>query len=369
MTIKLLLGDEIRSHVLKILSGECVFKRRPQWPSLYILSPWISDVTIDFSDRFVSKEKNKYRTGEKIDSFLLEDYNIKSINLSYALLLFKLHGACESYQNVPNINIVTLPPNENNYSHDYVPKVKNLLNFLDEIGCHIFLNSNLHSKVLVTNDLALLGSFNLSSSALLYNREEIGVSINDLDNLERLEAYCRKVMRESTRFGYSSRIDYGENLKNGEAAQVWTLEELISSTKERPLFEKDKISRKWKGALRLFHPIYKSEEVSLSESQITRGWLLDMLINSVYWTGGYGEFLNITGGYDRFISFYARDLDNFYRMSIKKIVSSQDGIISIFSNFDYDGDEDVDSIMKFLDSKLARRTVPFVKLQLKSLDS
>jgi hypothetical protein len=50
MTIQILLQEEIRSHVLKILSGACMFQRNKSYPKLYIPSPWISDVVIELDD-------------------------------------------------------------------------------------------------------------------------------------------------------------------------------------------------------------------------------------------------------------------------------------------------------------------------------
>ena len=322
MTIQLLFGDEIRSHVLKILSGVCLYIRRPYLPRFYILSPWISDVDIEFSDLYISKEEEKVVKEEKIEPFLFLDYNIKSINLPYALLLLKLHGGAE-------VNIVTLPPNEMNLDPDYLPKVKTLLDFLDEIGCNMFVNSKLHSKLLLANDLALLGSFNLSSSALYY-KEEIGVSINDLDNLESLESYCWKVISGSQLYGYSSlrRI-----------ARIW------DEMKGRP-------------------------------RRITRGWLLDRMIAGAYnieeGRERYGEFFDVTGGYDRFIKSYARDMNLFYLMNLRRLISSTEPWIKgkdwIKEVFDYKGDESTDSIMEFVNSKFARKTVPDIRLRMKPLE-
>lgn len=321
MTIQLLFGDKIRSEVLKILSGECFYIRRPYLPRLYILSPWISDVDIEFSDLYILKEKEKVVKEEKIESFLFLDYNIKSINLPYALLLLKLHGGTE-------VNIVTLPPNKMNLDPDYLPKVKALLDFLDEIGCNMFVNSKLHSKLLLANDLALLGSFNLSSSALYY-REEIGVSINDLDNLESLTSYCWKVISESQLYGHSSLLRRG---------RIW-------------------------------------DEMKAHTPRITRGWLLDGMIKSAFnieeGRERYGEFFDVTGGYDKFIKSYAHDLNLFYLMNLRRLISSTEPWIEgknwVKRVFDYKGDSSPDSIMEFLNSKFARKTVPDIKLRIKSL--
>ena len=332
MTIQILLGEEIRSEVLKILSGECLFERKPDFPHVYILSPWISDVTIEFSDLYILKEKDKIvKAKGRVDSFLFYDYNIKSINLPYALLLLKLHGGCDAKYPC-KIDIVTLPPNEKNYSADYLPKVETLLDFLDENGCNVFVNPKLHSKLLLANDLALLGSFNLSKSAL-YDREEIGVSINDLDNLDRLEHYCWNVIRESQLYGYSSLLEWG-----------WVRDRLKGLPSE----------------------VVREKEFS-SKDRITRGWLLDQMITDVY-RNSFGEFLDITGGYDRFIKSYARNLDLFYLMSLRRIISTSERKERAIGFFGYEGDESIDSIMGFVNNKFARKTVPNIRLRINSLE-
>lgn len=367
MTIKLLFGDDIRSHVLKILSGECVFIRRPRFPTLYILSPWISDVQIEFSDLYVSKEEKLFMEGGKPDSFLFLDYNIKSINLPYALLLLKLHGASEHYQYPPALNIVTLPPDENNYSANNVPRVKNLLDFLDEIGCNIFVNSKLHSKLLHTNDLAVLGSFNLSSSALYY-KEEIGISTNDLDNLEKLESYCLKVIQESERYGYTSLLNYGKRLMKSEIEYDEHLTNLLAEVEAKP----PSLERKtrMKELLDQSRALHRNRVYSPNNG-ITRGWLLDQLIRDIY-SEGYGEFLFITGGYDKFIKSYASNLDLFYLLSLRKFASSNreyhGGKDWIKNCFKYKGNESTDSIMEFVKNKIIREKVPKIRLRIKSLE-
>jgi len=348
MTIQILFGDEIRSHVLKILSGECLYERRPEQPQLFILSPWISDVDIEFSDLYVLKEKEE----SKFYSYLFVDYNIKSINLPYALLLLKLHGGAR-------VNIVTLPPREPNYSSDYLPRVITLLDFLDEIGCNVFVNSKLHSKLILANDLALLGSFNLSSSAL-YNREEIGISINDLDNLNKLEWYCRDVIYSSQPFGYSSLLNYG----SPEDRKFESPSYVEGMTPE----EYDGLLKRWSESedARILH------ERQLSRyNRITRGWLLDEMIKDAHPTlrghESYGEFFNVTGGYDKFIKSYASDLNLFYLMNLRRLISSRTRKRLVNDVLGDKGDESTDSIMKFVCTKFARKTVPDIKLRVKSL--
>jgi len=319
VTIQLLFGDKIRSEVLKILSGECLLERHGDCPHVYILSPWISDVNIEFSDLHISKEN-------KETSFLHLDYNIKSINLSYALLLLKLHGGSE-VEKACQVDIVTLPPNESNYSPNYVPRIRRLLDFLDEVGCNVFVNQKLHSKLIYSNDLALLGSCNLSKSAL-YDKEEIGVTINDLDNLLKLEEYCNDIIYKSEPYGYSCWRNRGPTL-------------------------------------------YDRYKESFSHDKFTRGWLLDYLVENVY-RSGYGEFLDITGGYDRAIESYSRDLNLFYLTSLRRLISSPDhghgkGKDFVKHAFRYRGDNSIDAIMEFVNNHFARKTVPNIKLRLEPL--
>jgi len=350
LTIQILLGDEIRSHVLKILSGECLFERRPEHPQLFILSPWISDVDIEFSDLYILKEERKENV------FLFLDYNIKSINLPYALLLLKLHGGAE-------VSIVTLPPNESSYSSDYIPRVITLLDFLDEIGCNVFVNSKLHSKLILANDLALLGSFNLSSSAL-YNREEIGISVNDLDNLDKLECYCRDVIYSSQPFGYSSLLHYGS-----PEDRKYNPPDYVEGMTPK---EYDGLLKRWSES----EDAHILRERQLSRrNRITRGWLLDEMIKETYHVEHgrerYGEFFNITGEYDKFIKSYARDLNLFYLTNLRRLISSIEnhptGKEWVKMFFDYKGDESIDSIMEFVNNKFARKTIPDVRLKVKSL--
>lgn len=348
MTIQLLIGDDIRSQVLRILSGSCHFQRMTKYnlfPSLYILSPWISDVIIEFSDLFLSKEVEN----EEVDTMFYFDYNIKSINLAHALLLLKLHNGV-------NVNLVTLPFNKMDVSPNYLRRTKKLLDFLDEIGCNIFFNTNLHSKLLLANDLALLGSFNLTSSALYY-REEIGVSIDDIGNLNTLEKYCTQVVHTSEPYGYSSSLSHWGTILDD-------LKKLSSEAlKERRLRRRD---------------------------LITRGWLLDKMLNEVYQnldpSDRYFCFFHVTSEDDKRIRSYAQNLSLFYLMSLRRLVSCTHEESKYYSDtkkeaerirshswvksyFGYKGDESTNSIMEFLNNKFARKSVPDIKLRIKSLES
>lgn len=271
---------------------------------------------------------------EEADIPFYFDYNIKSINLAHALLLLKLHNGVR-------VNIVTLPLNKMDVSPSYLEKTKKLLDFLDEIGCNIFSNANLHSKVLLANDLALLGSFNLTNSALYY-REEIGVSIDDIGNLNTLERYCDKVVNASEPYGYSSSLNiWGTSL--------------------------DDITR------------------------ITRCWLLDKMLNEVFQnlyppSDPYSCFFHVTSEDDNRIRSYTQDLSSFYLQSLGKLVScshKEDKSYSdtakeaerlrshswIKSYFGYNGNESTNSIMEFLNSKFARKAVPHIELRIRPLES
>jgi hypothetical protein len=338
------MGDDIRSQVLRIISGECSYKRNRDHLQLFILSPWISDVEIELS------ELSSLMNQDAIEWFEL-DYNIKSINLPYALLLLKLHEGVE-------VKIVTLAPNEINYHEGWL-RAQTLLDFLDEIGCEVFVNPSLHSKLLLANDLAILGSFNLSTSAL-YNREEIGVSIDDLENLEKLEKYCGRVIDESRAYGHTS-------LTNWES---------MKDAMEFPQYRDEMSFKDYSDAIRQFHE--KRGRGFYRPTQISRGWLLDEMINTVFLhaesrTNRYGEFFDVTGGYDKFIRFYAQDLNAFYLASLRRLVAISgeysNGKSCVKHLLGYEGGDSIDSILKFVDSRFARKTIPHIKLRVKSLHS
>jgi len=310
------------------------------------LSPWISDVEIEFSEPYLKKERTR-------DYSYLWDYNTKSINLAHALLLLKLHGGAD-------INIVTLPPIAPNYSPSYLPRIQTLLDFLDEIGCNVILNSKLHSKLILANDLAVLGSFNLSNSAL-YDREEIGLSINDLDNLNKLEKYCLDLVHRSQLFGFTSQLSYG-NLFDIQRGFGPLVPDGITLEAYHTLLEQWKVSedaRKY------------SERVESRKDHITRGWLLDHIIKNAFQfeSAGerYREFLDVMEGYDKRIKSYSKDLNLFYLLSLRRLVSSPIGRACVTEFFMYKNDESVDSIMEFLNGKFARKTIPDLRLRVRSL--
>jgi hypothetical protein len=329
MTTRVLFGDDIRSMVLRILSGEYLYEAE-SFPRLFILCPWISDVDLQFSEFFLSEEEERLK--EPGYSYAFVDYNIKSINLPYALLLLKLHTGVD-------VNIVTLPPKEPHYASDYLPRIVTLLDFLDEIGCNIFVNDKIHSKIIFADKIALLGSFNLTSSALYY-RDEIGVSVNDEDNLLRLGRYCCDMIQESELYGYSSLLEWGITLGK-----------------------------------------------TINHDQITRGFFLDYMIRNAFpieqGSVKYREFFNVTGGYDAFIKSYIQDLENFYLNSLYKLIlgnydypidqsmvkrySTDLGLKCIRRFFGFDNDYSPEELLISIDDKFARRKIPNIKLRIKSL--
>lgn len=179
MTTKVILADEIGSRIHDILAGEHFLFGKPH---LYILSPWISNVEI----------KGKIPKMGPVSPQIC--YTFESMDLAHAILLARLLFDVE-------VKIVTKTPTDETYS--YPIYVKSLLDFLDEIGCSVFTNDTLHSKMLLTGGIAIVGSLNLTKSAL-YNREEIAVSIDDLENLGTLYDYAHDVVKESEPYGYTA---------------------------------------------------------------------------------------------------------------------------------------------------------------------
>lgn len=191
MTTKVILADEIGSRIHDILAGEHFLLPDAH---LHILSPWISNVEI----------KGKIPKMGPISPQIC--YTFESLDLAHAILLARLLFDAE-------VKIVTKTPTKETYSNPIY--VKNLLDFLDEIGCSIFTNDTLHSKMLLTGGIAIIGSLNLTKSAL-YDREEIAVSIDDLENLDILYDYADDVVKESEPYGFTA---YG--YKRDKATRGW----------------------------------------------------------------------------------------------------------------------------------------------------
>jgi hypothetical protein len=320
MTIKIIAKEEIRAQLLKVFSGYCFRERNARFPTICILSPWISDVQLELNEDVFALD----------DLWFGLDYGIASINLSYALLLLRLDfGAV--------IEIVTLPPTEDNYGNSaHYHKV--LLDFLDEIGCQVYLNTSLHSKLVLSNDSALLGSFNLSKNAL-YNREEVGVNIDDLEKLKILENYARNVVSSSEPYGFTK--------KNGG------------------LYGFDKFSA----------------------NKVTRGMLYDTIVKLYYGSiaidsGDYASFIRdimqIEGNYAKYvIQQIASDLEGLYSSALKTYLEPYDAqrprSLCDKTNqeklkaLNYQGEFDLTAINEFVKTKYARKLIPEIWLKMQRM--
>lgn len=184
LTSQVFFPGEVRPQILRFLSGHCFEEKTAQWPAIAILSPFIGDILFEIDEQVYEMDELFYGL----------DYGIKSINLPYALLLLKLYGT--------DVTLITLPPTEANYGKK-APFRRHLLDFLDEIGCNIYVNPNLNSKLILANDLALIDPVDLSKPDLC-NPEEIGVIMDDGANLRMLMQYVRGVISESPPHGLYS---------------------------------------------------------------------------------------------------------------------------------------------------------------------
>ena len=300
MTTKILMKDQIKSEVLKVLSGYCFEDRKPESPKIFILSPWISDVDLQLDERVY-----------KLDTMWFgHDYGIYSITLPIALLYLRLDFGAD-------IGIVTLPPIEKNYRHD-ATRARNLLDFLDEIGCSVFTNQDLHTKLILSNDLALIGSFNLTFPAL-WGREEIGVSVDDIENLQILEGYADNVRVSSKTHGYTGKVRF----------------------QRKPT------------------------------SLVTRGLLFDMILEDYYSRTDltpvdYHEFLFFHFGTitaPELLDRVTADLDAFYVKVLlayleSKEISDEQRLFFLRNNFYYQGKHEIGEILDFLATKFARNHIP-----------
>ena len=321
MTVTILLKDQIRAQILKILSGYCFRQRKPSDPYICILSPWISDVQLEIDAEVFELDELWFGL----------DYGIRSINLPYALLLLKLDFGAK-------IEIVTLPATKRNYG-DRSSWVKNLLDFLDEIGCNVFINSDLHSKLMLSNDLALVGSFNLSKSAL-YDREEIGVSIDDMSNLNALEQYADDVIRSSTPYGY-----------NVNAMDSYVYSSPIRKVTRGCLYEQ---------IVGLWYGTYFPGRGRESAGGLFDEFLIDNIIDAkVYYLNDVVKEL-------------ALDLDAFYVKVITTYLeaphqSKEEKLQFLKSRFDYKGTYEIGKILDFLRTILAREHIPKLRLRMLSM--
>jgi hypothetical protein len=201
---------------------------------------------------------------------------------------------------------------------------------LDEIGCNIYVNPNLNSKLILANDLALIGPVDLSKPDLC-NPEEIGVTMDDGANLRMLMQYVHGVISHSTPHGFTARA-------------------------RRLLHTRDFVSK------------------------TTRGWLFEGLVEQCFTDPEYLDYLEPDSGlfkefvldalsrevvYDyEIIGKVAADLSGFYSRAMLKYLKPQQqkGVESrlhyLKDTFGYQGEYRVDKILGLLNSKLARVRLP-----------
>ena len=291
---------------MKVLSGYHFPERKVDFPMLSILCPLIGDVQLEI-------DRDIYKLDE---CWFGLDYGIYSINLPYALLYLKLDFGA-------NINLITLPPTKRNYRDPCAQA--NLLDFLDEIGCNVYVNPDLHAELILSNDLALIGTFNLLMPAL-DGREEIGISVDDMDDLNILENYARDVTTSSSRYGVA---------------------------------------------------IDECQQHGLITTKVTRGWLFGDIVRECF-AGGLPEFHEFLFFY--FGTIYANDLlkkvvsdlEAFYVKALlaylnSKSHSGEQRLRYLRYRFNYQGKNEIGEILDFLGTKLARAHVPKVPLKIISM--
>jgi len=328
MTLNILLKKQIRYEILKILSGYCFRERQSRNPRIYILSPWVTDAKIEIDPEFIYELDWKGYP---------QEYRIRSINFPYALLLLKLGFGAE-------INFVTHPPEDRLYKggkgrRTRTQEIRTLLDFLDEIGCHIFLEPRFHSKLILSNDLAVVGSMNLTSRALedfwvpvFGPQEEIGVSIDDLANLKLLESYAKEVIRSSTPYGHTYRADHQERLGPVEkATRGWLYQQIVVNYLS-PFYQ----------TIAPFHAFLKNHPD-----------LRDILNLSMY------DVAKIASS----------NLEAFYSRAVQQFISApranKKQISSFFGNWlGYWDELEIGKVLSFLKTKLVREHIPKVHLQI-----
>jgi len=350
MTTAILLDDEIRIQVLNILSGNTIRKRDRNWPQITILSPWISNVDLE-----MVSDPNQW--DEESTFWFSIDYGIRYINLPYAILFLKLDLGVQ-------VNIVTLPirnkadsPREmRNYEY-----VKPILDFLDEVGCNVYTNPILHSKLILSNDLALIGSFNLSKAAL-YDNEEVGISIDDVDNLRILENYARRVIESSTPFGFTANLrrKYSSARAKSVTEKVtrgWLYEQVVmdSTMEDWPSSSSFDCQTAFRGFLVFYY-----------------GYEHDSL-----YTWRIAEEVGSSPG-----AFYEEVLKNFFQAN-KELLPNDPWMTAqekrdalrihrksyLEKRFNYKGEAKTGEILAFLRTKLVRHHFPKVRLQLVPMES
>jgi len=313
MTTKIIPNDRIRAEVFQILSGHR--QRLCEFPRIYVLSPCISDVQLTIDADVLGLD----------ESWFGLDCGIFSINVAYAMLLVKLVFGAE-------INIVTNDPlkGEKHASGEYSQRAFNLLDFLDEIGCRVFLTHNLHSTLILTNGLALSGSFDLSKSEVS-DENENGILIDDFNDVKTLEKHVIDTINSSTPYGYTARA---------------------------------------------LHP------ASSITAKVTRGWLYEMIAEHYFLKANFSKrdssytFLTEHIGtksvyFDGMIREITSDLEAFYVNAILQALMDGEEQ-SIERNFrflptlGYKGKMQTEEVINFLKTKLAREHVPKIPLRMLS---
>jgi hypothetical protein len=318
LVTQVILKEEIKSQVFKILSGISFEERFSQAPRISILSPWISDVQLEINDNVIALDPEYFKT----------IYRIASVNFAHNLLLLRTAMGTK-------ITIVTLPPTEEFYKNrsQYIIE---FLDFLDEIGCDVFVNANLHAKLFISNDNAFVGSFNLSKAAF-YDREEIGVSIDDIQNLKSLEAYFKEVALASEPYGFTAKLRSHKKHIDG-----------------------------WFGSI-------DSQRIEAINEKVTRGWLYEDIVRLYGRYDSYNmknvaydflcEWMQIDPLYDDMLKQISSNINNFYFRAFSTFLKilpeeSQEYLVYLKKRFGYDGKANEGEIFRFLSSMLARKTFP-----------
>ena len=312
MTTKTIPNDRIRAEMLQILSG--YRQRLCEFPKIYVLSPWISDVQLTIDADVLGLD----------ESWFGLDYGIFSINLAYAMLLVKLVFGAE-------INIVTNDPlKDGKYGGEYSQIAFHLIDFLDEVGCRVFLTRNLHSTLILTNDLALSGSFDLSKSEV-YDENENGILINDLDDIKTLEKHAIDAIYSGIPYGYTACVVHPGSSIIAKATRGWLYEMIAEHYFPKAHFSKRDCSYTF-----------------LTEHIGTK---------SVYFDGMVKEI--------------ASDLETFYVNAIlQALMDGEDRSIErnfrFLQTLGYKGRMEIEEVMNFLGTKLAREHVPKIPLRMLS---
>ena len=309
MTTKILMKNQIKSEVLKVLSGYCFENRKPESPKIFILTPWISNVKLQLNEMVY-----------KLDPVWFGyDYGYDTILLSTALLFLRLDFGAD-------ITIITRPFTDSVYKTQVdQERVRNLLDFFDEIGCNVFTHKNFHTKLILSNDLALVGSFNLTKPAL-WGREEIGVAIDDVENLNIRESYAKRLEQSSITYGYSAKIR--TQLIPDCMTRGVLFEKVI-----KDYFTKRSCETKW--------------DFTPSDSH-------DFL---------YFHFRTITA--QSLLNMVEENIDNFYKKVLLAYLRSEELSIEqklafLGHTINYQGKYEIDEILNFLSTMLVRKSLSYL---------